>query len=79
MHNIRVFLFTEEKMEHERFLTPTPPRHPVNHEHVGGLYTLFHPRCFQIEMLCRNFYQKGSQRYEGRLFDFEPKLWWYKL
>lgn len=84
MHNIRVFLFIEEKMEHERFLTPThtPPKHPVNHEHVGDLYTFFSFfRCFQIEMLCRNFYQGGSQsqRYEGRSLDFEQKLWWYKL
>lgn len=64
MHNIRVFLFIEEKMEHEPFLTPThtPPKHPVNHEHVGDLYTFFSFfRCFQIEMLCRNFYQEGSQ------------------
>lgn len=64
MHNIRVFLFIDEKMEHERFLTPThtPPKYPVNHKHVGDLYTFFSFfRCFQIEMLCRNFYQEGSQ------------------
>lgn len=44
----------EEKMEHERFLTPThtPPKHPVNHEHVGDFYTFF--SFFR-------FYQEGSQ------------------